>query len=364
MKKKKLTSLTVALGIGVMLSPAAASAQEQAGTQPGTEAPVESHEAESADSNADAAKAQPGTEERPTDSESAAQPVDSTVQPGTETRVPKAEETPEKLPDAPVDADTGQPGTEEQAPEQAEQPSPADDHAPAQQPGTEEVEAQPAPQEQVEQAPQEPVETAQPEPVEQPAPAQPAPQEQVEQAPVNRESDIDEQAVEDALTGVVDKGQAAPAPADVPASEAPAAATPVAQDNPAPVVAEEVTEELQAPAPEGIAGAELVAAGHGEEFTAATNANTSAVQAEFAGNSVESSTNAGVVINGEAVASAQEVQTANVNSEAFVNALPESVKSATDAAYDRVQDGLAALPEQQAFSAAGVNAELSVQHWA
>ena len=363
MKKKKLTSLTVALGIGVMLSPAAASAQEQAGTQPGTEAPVESHEAESADSNADAAKAQPGTEERPTDSESAAQPVDSTVQPGTETQVPNAEEAPEKLPDSPVDAGTAQPGTEEQSPEQVEQPSPADDNAPAQQPATEEVEAQPAPQEQGEQAPQEPVETAQPEPVEQPAPAQPAPQEQGEQAPVNRESEIDEQAVEDALTGVVDKGQAAQAPADVPAPEAQAVATPVAQDNPAPV-AEEVTEELQALAPEGIAGAELVAAGHGEEFTAATNANTSAVQAEYAGNSVESSTEAGVVINGEAVASAQEVQTANVNSEAFVNALPESVKSATDAAYDRVQDGLAALPEQQAFSAAGVNAELSVQHWA
>lgn len=333
MKKKKLTSLTVALGIGVMLSPAAASAQEQAGTQPGTEAPVESHEAESADSNADATKAQPGTEERPTDSESAAQPVDSTVQPGTETQVPNAEEAPEKLPDSPVDAGTAQPGTEEQSPEQVEQPSPADDNAPAQQPATEEVEAQPAPQE------------------------------QGEQAPVNRESEIDEQAVEDALTGVVDKGQAAQAPADVPAPEAQAVATPVAQDNPAPV-AEEVTEELQAPAPEGIAGAELVAAGHGEEFTAATNANTSAVQAEYAGNSVESSTEAGVVINGQAVASAQEVQTANVNSEAFVNALPESVKSATDAAYDRVQDGLAALPEQQAFSAAGVNAELSVQHWA
>ena len=60
MKKKKLTSLTVALGIGVMLSPAVASAQEEIGSQPGTETPVDSAEEEPTAS--ESAGVQPGTE--------------------------------------------------------------------------------------------------------------------------------------------------------------------------------------------------------------------------------------------------------------------------------------------------------------
>src|SRR5699024_2309377 len=89
MKKKKLTSLTVALGIGVMLSPAVASAQEEIGSQPGTETPVDSAEEELTAS--ESAGVQPGTEAQHADVEYTSLQVERTIQPGEQTQVIEAE---------------------------------------------------------------------------------------------------------------------------------------------------------------------------------------------------------------------------------------------------------------------------------
>lgn len=274
MNNRKLSSLAVAVGLGVVLSPAVASAQEQAGAQPGAEAPVESHEEKSNDIPSDAPQSQPGTEVPSADSTPAEKPVDSTVQPGTETHTPESEKAPEKLPANSGETGTVQPGTQTPV---AEQPD-----APAH--GANPDEGQSTREDAADQAPQEPVATTPETPAEQPEP--------------------------------------------------------------------------------GIAGAYFAANGYGEEFSATTQTATSGVAVNFAGQEVESSTEDGVVINGSSVASAQEVQETNAQTSELVNALPSQVKQVTGSAYDRVQGELATLPEQQDFSAAGISAELSIQHWA
>ena len=89
----------------------------------------------------------------------------------------------------------------------------------------------------------------------------------------------------------------------------------------------------------------------------------SGVQADVSGKSVESSTAHGVVVNDTELVSADSVKQANATVDGAVNALPTKVKTVTDAVYDGAQAGLAELPEQQSFEAAGVNAELQIQHW-
>ena len=345
MNNRKLSSLAVAVGLGVVLSPAVASAQEQAGAQPGTEAPVESHEEKPNDLPSDTPQSQPGTEVPSADSTPAEKPVDSTVQPGTATHAPESDKAPEKLPENSGDTGTVQPGTQTPV---AEQPD-----APAH--GANPGEGQSPREDAADQAPQEPVATTPEAPAEQPEPADAvevaAPQEEAENPAQSDVTTEDEESVRAALEGVVGEESPQPAPAQ-----------PVQQSPQEPVA---TTPEAPAEQPEpGIAGAYFAANGYGEEFSATTQTATSGVAVNFAGQEVESSTEGGVVINGSSVASAQEVQETNAQTSELVNALPSQVKQVTGSAYDRVQDELATLPEQQDFSAAGISAELSIQHWA
>jgi hypothetical protein len=314
---------------------------------------VESHEEKSNDIPSDAPQSQPGTEVPSADSTPAEKPVDSTVQPGTETHTPESEKAPEKLPANSGEAGTVQPGTQTPV---AEQPD-----APAH--GANPDEGQSTREDAADQAPQEPVATTPEAPAEQPEPADAvevaAPQEEAEHAAQSDVTTEDEESVRAALEGVVGEESPQLAPAQ-PAQQSP---QDVAVQAPQEPVA--TTPEAPAEQPEpGIAGAYFAANGYGEEFSATTQTATSGVAVNFAGQEVESSTEGGVVINGSSVASAQEVQETNAQTSELVNALPSQVKQVTGSAYDRVQGELATLPEQQDFSAAGISAELSIQHWA
>lgn len=307
MKKKKLTSLTVALGIGVMLSPAVASAQEEIGSQPGTETPVDSAEEEPTAS--ESAGVQPGTEAPQAEVEDTSQPVESTVQPGTETQVIKPEKNNKAAGQNPSNAEVDTP-VEQSVEETVVEPAPQ-----VAQPGTEEpqkpVDETPVVDEVVEQ----PLVETPVEPVDE-APA-------VEYIPVAQEEEIEPAANQQTETGT-----------------------------------EPEAEELQ-----GIAGANVSASGYGKSVDVGVDTAVSGVQADVSGQSVQSSTAHGVVVNDTELVSADSVKQANATVDSAVNALPTKVKTVTDAVYDGAQAGLAELPEQQSFEAAGVNAELQIQHW-
>ena len=303
MKKKKLTSLTVALGIGVMLSPAVASAQEEIGSQPGTETPVDSTEEEPTAS--ESAGVQPGTEAPQAEVEDTSRPVESTVQPGTETQVIKPEKNNKTAGQNPSNAEVNTP-VEQSGEEAVVEPAPQ-----VAQPGTEE------PQKPVDETPvvEQPLVEAPVEPVDE-APA-------VEYIPVAQEEEIEPTANQQTETGT----------------------------------------EPEAEEPQGIAGANVSASGYGKSVDVGVDTAVSGVQADVSGQSVESSTAHGVVVNDTELVSADSVKQANATVDGAVNALPTKVKTVTDAVYDGAQAGLAELPEQQSFEAAGVNAELQIQHW-
>ncbi|WP_301205917.1 hypothetical protein [Corynebacterium stationis] len=307
MKKKKLTSLTVALGIGVMLSPAVASAQEEIGSQPGTETPVDSAEEEPTAS--ESAGVQPGTEAPQAEVEDTSRPVESTVQPGAETQVIKPEKNNKAAGQNPSNAEVNTP-VEQSGEEAVVEPAPQ-----VAQPGTEE------------------------------------PQKPVDETPV-----VDE-VVEQPLVET---------PAE-PVDEAPAVEyIPVAQEEEIEPATNQQTEtgtEPEVEEPQGIAGANVSASGYGKSVNVGVDTAVSGVQADVSGQSVESSTAHGVVVNDTELVSADSVKQANATVDGAVNALPTKVKTVTDAVYDGAQAGLAELPEQQSFEAAGVNAELQIQHW-
>ena len=303
MKKKKLTSLTVALGIGVMLSPAVASAQEEIGSQPGTETPVDSAEEEPTAS--ESAGVQPGTEAPQAEVEDTSRPVESTVQPGTETQVIKPEKNNKAAGQNPSNAEVDTP-VDQSGEEAVVEPAPQ-----VAQPGTEE------------------------------------PQKPVDETPV-----VEQPLVETPVE---------------PVDEAPAVEyIPVAQEEEIEPATNQQTEpgtELEAEEPQGIAGANVSASGYGKSVDVGVDTAVSGVQADVSGQSVESSTAHGVVVNDTELVSADSVKQANATVDGAVNALPTKVKTVTDAVYDGAQAGLAELPEQQSFEAAGVNAELQIQHW-
>lgn len=307
MKKKKLTSLTVALGIGVMLSPAVASAQEEIGSQPGTETPVDSAEEEPTAS--ESAGVQPGTEAPQAEVEDTSRPVESTVQPGTETQVIKPEKNNKAA---------------------GQNPSSAEVNTPVDQSGEEAV-VEPAPQ------------------VVQPGTEEP-------QKPVDETPVVDEVVEQPLVETPVE-----------PVDEAPAVEyIPVAQEEEIEPTANQQTEtgtEPEVEEPQGIAGANVSASGYGKSVNVGVDTAVSGVQADVSGQSVESSTAHGVVVNDTELVSADSVKQANATVDGAVNALPTKVKTVTDAVYDGAQAGLAELPEQQSFEAAGVNAELQIQHW-
>lgn len=303
MKKKKLTSLTVALGIGVMLSPAVASAQEEIGSQPGTETPVDSAEEEPTAS--ESAGVQPGTEAPQAEVEDTSRPVESTVQPGTETQVIKPEKNNKAA---------------------GQNPSNAEVTTPVDQSGEEAV-VEPAPQ------------------VAQPGTEEP-------QKPVGETPVVDEVVEQPLVETPVE-----------PVDEAPAVEyIPVAQEEEIEPTANQQTEP-EAEEPQGIAGANVSASGYGKSVDVGVDTAVSGVQADVSGQSVQSSTAHGVVVNDTELVSADSVKQANATVDGAVNALPTKVKTVTDAVYDGAQAGLAELPEQQSFEAAGVNAELQIQHW-
>ena len=307
MKKKKLTSLTVALGIGVMLSPAVASAQEEIGSQPGTETPVDSAEEEPTAS--ESAGVQPGTEAPQAEVEDTSRPVESTVQPGTETQVIKPEKNNKAAGQNPSNAEVTTP-VDQSGEEAVVEPAPQ-----VAQPGTEE------------------------------------PQKPVDETPV-----VDEVVEQPLVETPVE-----------PVDEAPAVEyIPVAQEEEIEPTANQQTEtgtEPEAEEPQGIAGANVSASGYGKSVNVGVDTAVSGVQADVSGQSVESSTAHGVVVNDTELVSADSVKQANATVDGAVNALPTKVKTVTDAVYDGAQAGLAELPEQQSFEAAGVNAELQIQHW-
>ena len=307
MKKKKLTSLTVALGIGVMLSPAVASAQEEIGSQPGTETPVDSAEEEPTAS--ESAGVQPGTEAPQAEVEDTSRPVESTVQPGTETQVIKPEKNNKAAGQNPSNAEVDTP-VDQSGEEAVVEPAPQ-----VAQPGTEE------------------------------------PQKPVDETPV-----VDEVVEQPLVETPVE-----------PVDEAPAVEyIPVAQEEEIEPATNQQTEpgtELEAEEPQGIAGANVSASGYGKSVDVGVDTAVSGVQADVSGQSVESSTAHGVVVNDTELVSADSVKQANATVDGAVNALPTKVKTVTDAVYDGAQAGLAELPEQQSFEAAGVNAELQIQHW-
>ena len=386
MKKKKLTSLTVALGIGVMLSPAVASAQEEIGSQPGTETPVDSTEEEPTAS--ESAGVQPGTEAPQAEVEDTSQPVESTVQPGTETQVIKPEKNNKAAGQNPSNAEVDTP-VDQSGEEAVVEPAPQ-----VAQPGTEEpqkpVDETPVVDEVVEQplveTPVEPVDEAPAVeyiPVAQEEEIEPTANQQTETGtepvepvePENNEPVIDEVQVreEEVEQPAVEESQGeepveqVSAETEEPVDEAPAVEyIPVAQEEEIEPTANQQTEtgtEPEAEEPQGIAGANVSASGYGKSVDVGVDTAVSGVQADVSGQSVESSTAHGVVVNDTELVSADSVKQANATVDGAVNALPTKVKTVTDAVYDGAQAGLAELPEQQSFEAAGVNAELQIQHW-
>ncbi|WP_301200544.1 hypothetical protein [Corynebacterium stationis] len=383
MKKKKLTSLTVALGIGVMLSPAVASAQEEIGSQPGTETPVDSAEEEPTAS--ESAGVQPGTEAPQAEVEDTSRPVESTVQPGAETQVIKPEKNNKAAGQNPSNAEVTTP-VDQSGDEAVVEPAPQ-----VAQPGTEEpqkpVDETPVVDEVVEQ----PLVETPAEPVDE-APA-------VEYIPVAQEEEIESTANQQTETGtepvepentepVIDEVQVrveeveqpaveesqgeepveqVSAETEEPVDEAPAVEyIPVAQEEEIEPATNQQTEtgtEPEVEEPQGIAGANVSASGYGKSVNVGVDTAVSGVQADVSGQSVESSTAHGVVVNDTELVSADSVKQANATVDGAVNALPTKVKTVTDAVYDGAQAGLAELPEQQSFEAAGVNAELQIQHW-
>ena len=386
MKKKKLTSLTVALGIGVMLSPAVASAQEEIGSQPGTETPVDSAEEEPTAS--ESAGVQPGTEAPQAEVEDTSRPVESTVQPGAETQVIKPEKNNKAAGQNPSNAEVTTP-VDQSGEEAVVEPAPQ-----VAQPGTEEpqkpVDETPVVDEVVEQplveTPVEPVDEAPAVeyiPVAQEEEIEPTANQQTETGtepvePVEPENDepvIDEVQVreEEVEQPAVEESQGeepveqVSAETEEPVDEAPAVEyIPVAQEEEIEPATNQQTEpgtEPEAEEPQGIAGANVSASGYGKSVDVGVDTAVSGVQADVSGQSVESSTAHGVVVNDTELVSADSVKQANATVDGAVNALPTKVKTVTDAVYDGAQAGLAELPEQQSFEAAGVNAELQIQHW-
>ena len=383
MKKKKLTSLTVALGIGVMLSPAVASAQEEIGSQPGTETPVDSAEEEPTAS--ESAGVQPGTEAPQAEVEDTSRPVESTVQPGAETQVIKPEKNNKAAGQNPSNAEVTTP-VDQSGEEAVVEPAPQ-----VAQPGTEEpqkpVDETPVVDEVVEQplveAPVEPVDEAPAVeyiPVAQEEEIEPTANQQTETGtepvdPENNEPVIDEVQVreEEVEQPAVEESQGeepveqVSAETEEPVDEAPAVEyIPVAQEEEIEPTANQQTEtgtEPEAEEPQGIAGANVSASGYGKSVDVGVDTAVSGVQADVSGQSVQSSTAHGVVVNDTELVSADSVKQANATVDGAVNALPTKVKTVTDAVYDGAQAGLAELPEQQSFEAAGVNAELQIQHW-
>ena len=286
-----------------MLSPAVASAQEEIGSQPGTETPVDSAEEEPTAS--ESAGVQPGTEAPQAEVEDTSRPVESTVQPGTETQVIKPEKNNKAAGQNPSNAEVNAP-VEQSGEEAVVEPAPQ-----VAQPGTEE------PQKPVDETPvvEQPLVETPVEPVDE-APA-------VEYIPVAQEEEIEPTANQQTETGT----------------------------------------EPEAEEPQGIAGANVSASGYGKSVDVGVDTAVSGVQADVSGKSVESSTAHGVVVNDTELVSADSVKQANATVDSAVNALPTKVKTVTDAVYDGAQAGLAELPEQQSFEAAGVNAELQIQHW-
>ena len=383
MKKKKLTSLTVALGIGVMLSPAVASAQEEIGSQPGTETPVDSAEEEPTAS--ESAGVQPGTEAPQAEVEDTSRPVESTVQPGAETQVIKPEKNNKAAGQNPSNAEVTTP-VDQSGEEAVVEPAPQ-----VAQPGTEEpqkpVDETPVVDEVVEQplveTPVEPVDEAPAVeyiPVAQEEEIEPTANQQTETGtepvdPENNEPVIDEVQVreEEVEQPAVEESQGeepveqVSAETEEPVDEAPAVEyIPVAQEEEIEPTANQQTEtgtEPEAEEPQGIAGANVSASGYGKSVDVGVDTAVSGVQADVSGQSVESSTAHGVVVNDTELVSADSVKQANATVDGAVNALPTKVKTVTDAVYDGAQAGLAELPEQQSFEAAGVNAELQIQHW-
>ena len=383
MKKKKLTSLTVALGIGVMLSPAVASAQEEIGSQPGTETPVDSAEEEPTAS--ESAGVQPGTEAPQAEVEDTSRPVESTVQPGAETQVIKPEKNNKAAGQNPSNAEVTTP-VDQSGEEAVVEPAPQ-----VAQPGTEEpqkpVDETPVVDEVVEQplveAPVEPVDeepAVEYIPVAQEEEIEPTANQQTETGtepvdPENNEPVIDEVQVreEEVEQPAVEESQGeepveqVSAETEEPVDEAPAVEyIPVAQEEEIEPATNQQTEtgtEPEAEEPQGIAGANVSASGYGKSVDVGVDTAVSGVQADVSGQSVESSTAHGVVVNDTELVSADSVKQANATVDGAVNALPTKVKTVTDAVYDGAQAGLAELPEQQSFEAAGVNAELQIQHW-
>ena len=379
MKKKKLTSLTVALGIGVMLSPAVASAQEEIGSQPGTETPVDSAEEEPTAS--ESAGVQPGTEAPQAEVEDTSQPVESTVQPGTETQVIKPEKNNKAAGQNPSNAEVDTP-VDQSGEEAVVEPAPQ-----VAQPGTEEpqkpVDETPVVEQPLVEAPVEPVDEAPAVeyiPVAQEEEIEPTANQQTETGtepvePENNEPVIDEVQVreEEVEQPAVEESQGeepveqVSAETEEPVDEAPAVEyIPVAQEEEIEPATNQQTEpgtELEAEEPQGIAGANVSASGYGKSVDVGVDTAVSGVQADVSGQSVQSSTAHGVVVNDTELVSADSVKQANATVDGAVNALPTKVKTVTDAVYDGAQAGLAELPEQQSFEAAGVNAELQIQHW-
>ena len=379
MKKKKLTSLTVALGIGVMLSPAVASAQEEIGSQPGTETPVDSAEEEPTAS--ESAGVQPGTEAPQAEVEDTSRPVESTVQPGTETQVIKPEKNNKAAGQNPSNAEVNTP-VEQSGEEAVVEPAPQ-----VAQPGTEEpqkpVDETPVVEQPLVETPVEPVDEAPAVeyiPVAQEEEIEPTANQQTETGtepvePENNEPVIDEVQVREEEVeqlGVEESQGEEPveqvsAETEEPVDEAPAVEyIPVAQEEEIEPTANQQTEtgtEPEVEEPQGIAGANVSASGYGKSVDVGVDTAVSGVQADVSGQSVESSTAHGVVVNDTELVSADSVKQANATVDGAVNALPTKVKTVTDAVYDGAQAGLAELPEQQSFEAAGVNAELQIQHW-
>ena len=379
MKKKKLTSLTVALGIGVMLSPAVASAQEEIGSQPGTETPVDSAEEEPTAS--ESAGVQPGTEAPQAEVEDTSRPVESTVQPGAETQVIKPEKNNKAAGQNPSNAEVDTP-VEQSVEETVVEPAPQ-----VAQPGTEgpqkPVDETPVVEQPLVETPVEPVDEAPAVeyiPVAQEEEIEPTANQQTETGtepvdPENNEPVIDEVQVreEEVEQPAVEESQGeepveqVSAETEEPVDEAPAVEyIPVAQEEEIEPATNQQTEtgtEPEAEEPQGIAGANVSASGYGKSVDVGVDTAVSGVQADVSGQSVESSTAHGVVVNDTELVSADSVKQANATVDGAVNALPTKVKTVTDAVYDGAQAGLAELPEQQSFEAAGVNAELQIQHW-
>ena len=393
--KRKLTSYAVALGVGLLLSPVAAGAQEQPGTQPGTETPVESDGATSGEDT------QPGTEAQ-------APVVADDVQPGTEAQAPAAgdaqpgTETPVESDGATSGEDT-QPGTEAQAPVVADDVQPGTEaQAPAAgdaQPGTETpVESDEATLNAGAQADTEvqaPVEASESVLVEtvgadEPEPVEPEPAESTalaQQAPVREEytltenntasadsqSETEPDAAADEQSAITQEDLLDSAPSGVDAAESPdagnAAETPVSApaneaSNQTSISEGNIPAQQPVPSTEGIAGANLTASGYGQNLDVEVETATRAVNANVAGTTIETSPESGVVVDGRLVVSSEQVNAINTGTARAFEKLPPQAKVVTDSINDTVQNKLADLPDQQEFSAAGVTGELTVDHWA